>query len=50
MIAVFAVTPKNNFTFNINFKNTDKINTFFKTGIVIADKKVTLMGPFLPIQ
>jgi TamB, inner membrane protein subunit of TAM complex len=29
---------KNKFTFNINFKNTDKINKFFKTGILIADK------------
>ncbi len=31
-------SKKNNFTFNINFKNTDKISTFFRTGIVIADK------------
>lgn len=29
---------KNNFTFEINFKNTDKINKFFRTGILIADK------------
>jgi hypothetical protein len=29
---------KNKFTFNINFKNTDKINEFFKTGMLIADK------------
>ena len=29
---------KNKFTFNINFKNTDKINKFFRTGILIADK------------
>ena len=29
---------KNNFTFTINFKNTDKINEFFKTGLLIADK------------
>jgi hypothetical protein len=29
---------KNNFTFNINFKNTDKINNFFRTGILISDK------------
>src|SRR5664280_1923101 len=28
---------KNKFTFEINFKNTDKINSFFKTGIFIAD-------------
>lgn len=31
-------SKKNNFNFNINFKNTDKINAFFKTGILIADK------------
>jgi len=29
---------KNNFTFSINFKKTDKINEFFKTGLLIADK------------
>jgi hypothetical protein len=29
---------KNKFTFEINFKNTDKINTFFKTGILLAEK------------
>ncbi len=29
---------KNNFTFNINFRNTDKINAFFKTGMLLADK------------
>lgn len=29
---------KNNFNFNINFKNTDKMNSFFKTGILISDK------------
>ena len=28
---------KNNFTFQINFKNTDKISTFFRTGILIAN-------------
>ena len=32
------VTNKNMFTFDINFKNTDKINNFFKTGILLADK------------
>ncbi len=31
---------KNNYTFNINFKNTDKINKFFRTGILIADKNI----------
>ncbi len=31
--------PKiNNFTFDINFKNTDKINSFFKTGLLLSDK------------
>jgi hypothetical protein len=29
---------KNKFAFEINFKNTDKINSFFRTGILIADK------------
>jgi hypothetical protein len=29
---------KNNFTFEINFKNTDKLNDFFKTGVQLADK------------
>jgi hypothetical protein len=29
---------KNNFEFEVHFKNTDKINTFFRTGILLADK------------
>jgi hypothetical protein len=29
---------KNNFSFEINFKNTDRINKFFRTGILLADK------------
>lgn len=29
---------ENNFTFNINFKNTEKLNTFFRTGISLAEK------------
>jgi hypothetical protein len=29
---------KNNFTFNVNFKNTDRLNNFFKTGILISEK------------
>jgi hypothetical protein len=29
---------KNNFTFEINFRNTDKINAFFRTGLLLADK------------
>jgi hypothetical protein len=29
---------KNNFDFEVNFKNTDRINAFFNTGIKLADK------------
>lgn len=29
---------KNEFTFNLSFKNTDKINNFFKTGVILAEK------------
>jgi hypothetical protein len=29
---------KNHFTYAVNFKNTDKINIFFKTGLLLADK------------
>ncbi len=29
---------KNDFIFNINFKNTDKINSFFRTGLTVSDK------------
>jgi hypothetical protein len=32
------VLNTNNFTFEINFKNTDKINNFFRTGFLLADK------------
>jgi len=28
----------NNFIFNINFKNTDKINDFFQTGLLLSEK------------
>lgn len=38
---------KNNFVFTINFKNTDKINNFFKTGLLVADKS-RLNGSFFP--
>jgi hypothetical protein len=31
------VLKKNNFTFEINLKNTDKINKFFRTGLLISD-------------
>jgi hypothetical protein len=29
---------KNNFSFDINFKNTDDINSFFRTGMLLSDK------------
>jgi len=29
---------KNNFSFEINFKNTDSINNFFRTGVLLADR------------
>ncbi|MCX6334645.1 MAG: translocation/assembly module TamB domain-containing protein [Bacteroidia bacterium] len=29
---------KNDFTFNINLKNTDKISNFFRTGILLSEK------------
>ena len=29
---------KNNFSFEINFKNTNKINSFFNTGVLLSDK------------
>jgi len=32
------IYKKNEFTFEIDFKNTDKINEFFKTGVLIANK------------
>ena len=38
---------KNNFTFACNFKNTDKLTSFFKTGIQLSDKS-TLNGSFYP--
>jgi len=37
----------NNFTFEINFKNTDKINNFFRTGLLLADKSY-LKGSITP--
>lgn len=38
---------KNNFTFSVNFKNTDRINNFFRTGILLADKS-SLKGLISP--
>jgi|WetSurMetagenome_2_1015567.scaffolds.fasta_scaffold00001_57 hypothetical protein len=29
---------ENNFSFSVNLKNTDKLNNFFRTGMLIADK------------
>ncbi len=31
---------ENNFTFSINLKNTDKLNDFFKTGLLVADRSI----------
>ncbi len=31
-------SKKNDFIFNVNFKNTDKINSFFRTGILMSEK------------
>jgi len=36
---------KNDFIFTLNFKNTDKINKFFKTGILMSEKS-SLNGTF----
>lgn len=30
--------PGNQFSFSLNFKNTDKINNFFKTGLLLSEK------------
>jgi hypothetical protein len=44
MPSQFRTTPKkrepgkNKFTFEINFKNSDKINNFFRNGVLLADK------------
>jgi hypothetical protein len=37
---------KNDFTFEIKFKNTDKINSFFRTGLLLADKSIINGGIF----
>jgi hypothetical protein len=48
----FAIPPvkkgvlPNNFSFKVNFKNTDKLNEFFRTGIILADKS-TISGEIL---
>lgn len=33
-----SVFTRGNFTISVNFKNTDKINNFFRTGLLLADK------------
>jgi hypothetical protein len=38
---------ENNFDFEINFKNTDKINDFFKTGLLLAENSY-IKGNVLP--
>lgn len=38
---------ENNFTFLINFRNTDKINEFFKTGLSLAENS-SISGSVLP--
>ncbi len=38
---------RNSFTFNIGFKNTDKINNFFNTGILLAERS-RLTGSVFP--
>jgi len=39
-VAKKNLTGKNNFTFDVYFKNTDKINDFFSTGFVLAEKSL----------
>jgi hypothetical protein len=38
---------KNNFTFSVNFKKTDKLFNFFQTGILLADKS-SINGALFP--
>jgi len=38
---------RNGFTIALNFKNTDKLNNFFRTGLLLADKS-RLTGSFFP--
>ena len=38
---------KNSFTFNIAFKNTDKVNNFFRSGIMLSEKS-TINGAVFP--
>ena len=48
----FTAPPKtrnqrNKFTFDVSFKNTDKINSFFNTGLLISEKS-SLRGSIFP--
>ncbi len=53
MPSLFQAIPENeelkqnNFSFNINFKNTDKINDLFRTGILLAENSY-IRGSVLP--
>jgi len=38
--------PENKFTFHINFKNTDRLNSFFRTGFLIEENS-NISGSFL---
>ena len=38
---------KNKFSFEVHFKNTDKINNFFRTGALISENSY-IKGSFLP--
>ena len=42
-----VVPGNNNFTFEVNLKNTDKINDFFRTGVYISEKSY-LNGSVFP--
>jgi hypothetical protein len=44
---VILYQKKNNFTFTINFKNTDELNNIFRTGIILAEKS-SMNGIFSP--
>ncbi|HLN19797.1 MAG TPA: translocation/assembly module TamB domain-containing protein [Bacteroidales bacterium] len=38
---------ENNFTFNLNFKNTNRLNDFFETGLIVAENSY-VRGAVLP--
>ena len=41
------MSDKNNFVFDISFRNTDKINSFLKTGVLLSEKS-SINGSFFP--